>query len=78
MTSELDVPSADALAELAEELERRGAKLLLSRVHREVRETLDRGGVTARIGEERLYRRSVAAVRDFAATPGDGPASGKG
>jgi MFS superfamily sulfate permease-like transporter len=78
MSNELDAPGADALAELHEELERRGIGLLLSRVHAQVRETLDRGGVTARIGEEHLYRRSAAAVRDFAATGDDGRAPGKG
>ncbi len=51
--------------------------LLASMVHSRVRETLDRGGVTARIGADRIYRRSLAAALDFAAAMGDGPAPGK-
>ncbi len=43
MSNELDVPGADALAELHEELARRGITLALSRVHSQIRETLDRG-----------------------------------
>lgn len=77
MRNELDAPGADALADLHEELARRGTALLLSRVHSVVRETLDRGGVTARIGADRIYRRSLAAALDFAATVGDGPAPEK-
>jgi len=71
MSSELDVPGADALAELHEELEQRGTRLLLSRVHPQVRETLDRSGVTVRIGDDHIYRRSFTAAMDFAAAPDD-------
>lgn len=78
MSNEPGVPSADALGDLHEELAQRGITLALSRVHSQVRETLDRGDVIARIGEDRIYRRSVAAVRDFAATVSDGAAPGKG
>ena len=74
MSSELDAPGADTLAELHEELGQRGIGLLLSRAHPQVRETLDRSGVTARIGENHIHRCSIAAVRDFVATPGTEPA----
>ena len=47
---------------------------LLSRVHHPVRETLDRGGVTARIGGDHIYRRSFAAAMASMAAPGDGRA----
>jgi MFS superfamily sulfate permease-like transporter len=65
MTSELDVPSADALDDLREELDQRGIRLLLARVHPEVRETLGRDGVVARVGEDHIYRGSVGAVAAF-------------
>ena len=78
MSSALDVPGADALADLHEELGQCGIGLLLSPVHPQVRETLDRSGGIARIGEHHSYRRSIAAVRDFAATPGAGPAPERG
>ncbi len=66
----------NALAELHEELEQRGIKLLFSRAHGEVRATLDPGGVTARMGADRIYRRSFAAAMAFMAAPGDGRARG--
>ncbi len=58
---------ADALAKVAQELEQRGVRLLLARVHAQVRETLARGGVTARIGKRHIYRRTFAAAMAFVA-----------
>ncbi|HSJ19647.1 MAG TPA: sodium-independent anion transporter [Nocardioidaceae bacterium] len=67
----LDVPSTDALTELYEELNQSGATLVLSRVHGPVREILDRSGLIQRIGEERIYRRTISAVN--AMTKAGGP-----
>ena len=68
-----DVPAADALADLQEELETRGIRLLLARVHPEVRETLDRAGVTDRIGKENIYRRTLTAVNAVMGSLGHSP-----
>jgi MFS superfamily sulfate permease-like transporter len=65
MTNDLDVPSADMLKELNEELEQRRIVLLLSRVHADVRSVLDRSGTTERIGAERIYRHMTEAAADF-------------
>ena len=65
------MPSADALGALAEALHPQRGSLLLSRVHREVRDMLDRSGVTARLGESHIYRRSFAGAMAFAAAAGD-------
>ena len=72
MSNDLDVPSADALADLHEELEQIGARLLLSRVHAEVRDMLNRSGVAARIGADHIYRRNSDAVAAFVAALNDG------
>ena len=62
MTYELDVPSTDALAELKEELEGAGVDLLLTRVHGDVRDMLDRSGVTEKIGPENIYPSIIEGV----------------
>jgi high affinity sulfate transporter 1 len=55
MTFELDVPSADALADLKEALERAEVALLVTRAHGEVKDMLDQSGVTDQIGPENFY-----------------------
>jgi MFS superfamily sulfate permease-like transporter len=62
MTFELDVPSADALADLKEVLERADVTLLVSRVHGEVRDMLDQSGVTDKIGPENFYPYIIEGV----------------
>ena len=57
LTNEIDVPSADMLGELHEDLEASGVQLLLARVRPAVRDLLDRSGVTAKIGAEHIYGR---------------------
>lgn len=65
LSDDVDVPSSDALAELYEELDQRGVRLVLSRVHAPVREVLDRSGLIQRVGEENIYLRSITAVNDL-------------
>jgi high affinity sulfate transporter 1 len=65
MTNELDVPSADMLKELHEELEQREIKLLLSRLHADPRLVLDRSGATEQIGVEQIYRHTTEAASHF-------------
>ena len=57
LTNEIDVPSADMLGELHDDLAASGVQLLLARVRPAVRDLLDRSGVTAKIGEEHIYGR---------------------
>ena len=47
LTNELDVPSADMLKELHDDLDAAGVQLMLARVRPAVRDLLDRSGVTA-------------------------------
>lgn len=62
MTNELDVPGAEMLAELKEKLAGQQVDLLLSRVHRIVRNLLDRCGVAQQIGADKIYGRTVDGV----------------
>jgi MFS superfamily sulfate permease-like transporter len=62
LTNELDVPSADVLKELNDDLEASGVQLMLARVRPPVRDLLDRSGVTAAIGAEHIYGRVLEGV----------------
>jgi SulP family sulfate permease len=65
--SDLDLESADTLAELHEELYHVGTGLRLARGRAPVREMLDRTGLTRRVGEGKMFpsvRAGVAAYRD--------------
>jgi high affinity sulfate transporter 1 len=62
LTNELDVPSADVLKELNDDLEASGVQLMLARVRPAVRDLLDRSGVTAAIGEEHFCGRVLEGV----------------
>jgi MFS superfamily sulfate permease-like transporter len=62
LTNELDVPSADMLKELNDDLEAAGTQLMLARVRPAVRDLLDRSGVTDAIGEEHIYGRVLDGV----------------
>jgi high affinity sulfate transporter 1 len=70
-TVDLDVPSADMLAELAEELEGRGIRLSLTRVIAPVREMLDRAGALEKIGEANVYATTADGVARFLRDEGD-------
>jgi MFS superfamily sulfate permease-like transporter len=62
LTSELDVPSAEVLKELDDDLRVAGVQLMLARVRPAVRDLLDRSGVTAAIGADRIYSRVLEGV----------------
>ena len=62
-TNDLDVPSADALAALAERLSDGGVRLALARVHQEARDTLGRTGAIESIGVEFVFGRTEEAVQ---------------
>jgi high affinity sulfate transporter 1 len=62
LTNELDVPSADVLKELNDDLEASGAQLMLARVRPAVRDLLDRSGITEAIGANNIYGRVLEGV----------------
>ena len=62
LTNELDVPSAEMLKELHDDLDAAGVQLLLARVRPAVRDLLDRSGVAAVIGPEYIYKRVLVGV----------------
>jgi anti-anti-sigma regulatory factor len=62
MTSEVDMPGAEMLAELKEKLEGQQVDLLLSRVRHPVRDLLDRSGVTQKIGAQNFHLRTIDGV----------------
>jgi high affinity sulfate transporter 1 len=62
MTSEVDLPAAEMLAELKEKLTGEQVDLLLSRVRHSVRDLLDRSGVTQQLGAESFHVRTIDGV----------------
>jgi high affinity sulfate transporter 1 len=70
-TVDLDVPAADMLAELAEELRGRGIRLMLTRVIAPVREILDRAGALEKIGPESIYGTQAEGVAHFLRAEGN-------
>jgi SulP family sulfate permease len=58
----IDLTSVDALAELLDELERRGTELVLARVKHEMREELEQAGLIERIGEDHIFDTLPTAV----------------
>lgn len=62
LTNEIDVPSADMLEELHDDLEAAGVRLMLARVRPTVRDLLDRSGVTEAIGAENIHGRVLEGV----------------
>jgi sulfate permease, SulP family len=62
LTNEIDVPSADMLQELHDDLEAAGVRLMLARVRPAVRDLLDRSGVTEAIGAENIHGRVLEGV----------------
>ena len=62
LSSELDVPAADSLAELHETLQSRGVRMVLSRVHAEPRAMLKQHGLFDELGEASVYRRTLPAA----------------
>jgi len=64
--TDLDYAAARSVLELLEELKRRGVGLVFARVNRYLRSDMDRHGITAAIGETRIFatlHEALAAVR---------------
>jgi SulP family sulfate permease len=66
MTNELDVPSAEMLGDLNEELEGRQVQLIIAGLHAPVKEMLDRSGVTEQIGAANVFPTVLEAVLVYA------------
>lgn len=64
-TTDLDVPSADMLMELHQELSIHKVRMSLTRVIAPVREILERAGAIAEIGSENIFVNPTEAVLDF-------------
>lgn len=62
LSNEIDVPSAEMLRELNDDLEAAGVLLMLARVRPAVRDLLDRSGVTEVIGAEHIFGRVLEGV----------------
>ena len=74
----VDITAADALERLREELSHRGVVLALSRVKQDLRDELERTGLVARVGEDRVFMTLPFALEAYAAwsAPTQGPTSG--
>jgi MFS superfamily sulfate permease-like transporter len=59
---ELDIAGLDKLARIEDDLNESGIELWLANVHFKVSEMLQRGGLAAKIGEDRIYRSLDEAV----------------
>ena len=70
-TTDLDVPSADMLAELAEELHKRDLRLMLTRMIMPVREMLERAGAMEQIRPKDVFVGPAEAVLDYLASQHD-------
>ncbi|AKQ63466.1 Sulfate permease [Myxococcus hansupus] len=78
VTADLDVPGADMLAALHDDLARRRSTLMLTRVMAPTGRMLERAGVTAKVGAENLYPQVLdAVVEHLARAPAVTP-QGKG
>ena len=64
---EVDLTALDALDDLREELASRDIVFALARVKRDLRDDLDAGGFTERVGEDRIYMTLPTAVAAYAA-----------
>jgi sulfate permease, SulP family len=62
LTPSVDAPVVDALKDLNERLRGRGVELWLCHLQPDAQELLDRGGVLAAIGPERIHPREIAGV----------------
>lgn len=64
-TTDLDMPSADMLEELYNELHKQDVRLVLTRVIAPVREILEHGGVLEAIGTENIFMNPTTAILDY-------------
>ncbi|WP_163988483.1 SulP family inorganic anion transporter [Pyxidicoccus caerfyrddinensis] len=62
VTADLDVPGADMLSSLRDELSQRGVTLMLARVIAPTRQILERTGVMAKVGAPNVYAQVLDAV----------------
>ena len=69
VTDELDIPSADELSELTDELDALDVKVLLARVHDPVLDMLRLTGLADKIGEEHIYLTIDEGVQAFLERP---------
>jgi len=74
-TTDLDVPGADMLAELAEELRDRNVRFMLTRVITPVRQMLELAGAMQAIQAEDVFVRPIEAVVDYLSSNTTMPAS---
>jgi SulP family sulfate permease len=70
-TTDLDVPSADMLGELGEELHSRNVRFMLTRMIMPVRQMLELAGVMGKIKPQDIFIGPVEAVLDYLATQSD-------
>jgi MFS superfamily sulfate permease-like transporter len=70
-TTDLDVPSADMLAELGEELHSRNVRFMLARMILPVRQMLESAGAMEKIRPEDVFAGPAEAVVDFLASQHD-------
>jgi len=66
LTPQVDVPAADALADLQQRLAAEGIELWLSDLRPEARDLLERAGALAAIGAERVHPRVLEGILAFA------------
>ncbi len=67
-TTDLDVPSADMLAELQQELTERHVRVMLTRLIAPVREMLERAGAMRAIAPDDVFAGPAVAVLDYLAS----------
>lgn len=68
--AEIDMTAADVLTSLCDEMADRGIVLALARVKQDLREDLERAGLAARIGPEKIFPTLPTAVAAFQADSG--------
>jgi SulP family sulfate permease len=62
---DVDLTAVDALEELRAELARRGVVFAMARVKQDLRDDLDRAGLIARIGPDRVFPTLPTAVAAY-------------
>lgn len=65
MSRDLDLSGAQMMAELCEELRKKGISLMLSRVQAPAHAMMDRLGVSEKIGKENFHSRTLFAVSHY-------------
>jgi SulP family sulfate permease len=70
VTNELDVPSADVLKELHDDLETAGVTLMLARVRPAVLDLMDHSGVTQAVGRDHIHGRVLEGVLEHLGSGG--------